>query len=109
MFNSEGKFSMDLQVCHTGLPKGHIELAHDMEDQTNRDQNNLESEIRLIVDEIYPLSFLMNVLKKFSALGLPTRIILTRGILSGPLEALQAKKADIAITFKYPCPFGKPV
>ncbi len=31
-----------------------------------------------------------------------TRIILTRGILSGPADKLQTKQADIAITFKYP-------
>jgi len=82
-----------------------ITLAYNIEHQANEEENKLESEIRLVVDEIYPISHLMNALSKFSDLGLTTRIALTRGVLSHPLTMLQTEKADIAITFKYPHDF----
>jgi len=79
-----------------------LNLAQEVEHQAKDEQNEIESEIRLMVDEIYPISLLMSALSHFSALEFNTRIVLTRGILSGPLDALQAKRADIAITYKYP-------
>lgn len=79
-----------------------IGLAYEIEFQANEENPPVESKIRLAVDEIYPLSLLMAALSEFAALELPTRIILTRGILSGPADSLHSKQADIAITFKCP-------
>lgn len=79
-----------------------IGLAYEIEFQANENITPVEPKIRLVVDEIYPVTLLMAALSEFSALELHTRIILTRGILSGPADRLQTKQADIAITFKCP-------
>ena len=79
-----------------------IGLAYEIEFQANENNTLVEPRIRLVVDEIYPLPLLMATLSEFAALELHTRIILTRGILSGPADKLQTKEADIAITFKCP-------
>ena len=79
-----------------------IGVAYEIEYQANENNTAVEPQIRLVVDEIFPVSLLMAALSEFSALALHTRIILTRGILSGPADSLQNKQADIAITFKCP-------
>lgn len=79
-----------------------IGLAREIESQAKEEALDYEPILRLVVDEIYPISLLMAALRAFSALELPTRLILKRGILSEPCEQLQNKQADIAITFKPP-------
>lgn len=79
-----------------------IGLAYEVEFQASENNTQVESKIRIAVDEIYPLPLLMAALSEFATLELHTRIIVTRGILSGPADKLQTKEADIAITFKCP-------
>lgn len=79
-----------------------VGLAYEIEFQADEEHSNIEPQIRLVVDEIYPVTLLMSALSKFAAMELNTRIILTRSILSGPADMLQNKQADIAVTFKCP-------
>lgn len=79
-----------------------LEMAEKMEAMPALDSKPMEAEIRLVVDEIYPIPLLMSALSAFDSYKLPTQISLKRSILSGPLQAFKNNQADIAISFNYP-------
>lgn len=57
-----------------------------------------EAEIRLAVDEAYPIDRLMQVLKAFEPVSRGTRVLLKEVVLSGGVDALRQQQADLAIT-----------
>lgn len=81
---------------------GLIQLAHDIELKAEGKINQIETRIRLAVDEIFPKEILMQALKEFSELTNETTVIVSSGILSGPSDMLEKNEADIVITYKYP-------
>lgn len=69
-----------------------------------------EMELRLVVDEVFPMSVLMEALKAFEPLSRGTRVQLEEVILSGAEEALEQGRADLAIAYRVPQGFmGDPI
>ena len=61
-----------------------------------------EAEIRLAVDEAYPIDMLMKVLKDFEPVSRGTRVLLKEVVLSGAEDALVGNQVDLAIAGRIP-------
>lgn len=69
-----------------------------------------EPEIRLAVDEAFPMPLLLKALKLFEPQSQGTRVQLEEVVLSGAEEALEQGRADLAIGHKLPTGFlGDPI
>lgn len=79
-----------------------VQLAGHIEQKAEGKINKIEQRIKLAVDEIFPITILMQALTEFGKSIEDTTIIISRGILSGPCDMFEKHEADIAITYKHP-------
>ena len=81
-------------------------VAQDLEQSAFNLQQGWEIELSLVIDGIFPRTYLFEVLKNFNAVNKFTRLHIYEEILSGPTEALVDGRADLAITSKIPAGFS---
>lgn len=81
-------------------------IAQDVEQSALNLQQGWETELSIVVDGIFPRTYLFAALQKFNAMNQFTRLHIYEEILSGPTEALIEGRADLAITSKIPQGFS---
>jgi DNA-binding transcriptional LysR family regulator len=79
-----------------------VEEAGELEKAARNVAAGWEAEIRLAVDQIFPMDTLFDSLARFSDEQPHTRIELRESVLSGASEALLQGEADLAISGKLP-------
>lgn len=79
-----------------------IEHAKRIEDFANTIAKGQEPDIKLTVDNIFPAEIMLNATERFSKQQPETRITLIENALSGTVEALLKREADIVIGNRVP-------
>jgi DNA-binding transcriptional LysR family regulator len=79
-----------------------LQQAQDIESFAASVEQGWETEIRLVVDTVFPSDILMRSLKSFAVLCPNTRVQLTEVVLSGAEDALNEHRAELVIGSSVP-------
>lgn len=71
--------------------------AEQLERKAQRIQDGWESELRMCVDEIVPLTRFWPYLREFDGLRMDTRVCLSTNVLGGTWDALVSRRADLVV------------
>lgn len=99
LFERRGQRSVLTPAGRALLDEGRqlLRAASELEHRVRRVASGWESELRIAVSDVIPLSNFYPLLKSFYAQEAGTRIRLTTEVLGGSWDALSAMRADLAI------------
>ena len=106
LFDRSARQAHPTQAGHTLLQEA-ARLLQDMDavaHRVRRVATGWEAELTVVADDVIAQNTLLDLVEAFYQLGTPTRLKLTSGTLSGPLETLCNGRADLALGISNPAP-----